>query len=231
MPKPTQFRFKLPKKLYGKKLYLIKKELEALQPLTEQEEGKAWREPILTNYGCACFHFNYDDDKLLELYTNYVSDKIKAEIEEKLGDTISIENVLYETLGKEKYKAVLNKMLKEHPDIMSSCLIQVVLATVPLEIEYDNYLIEDTVKLLKRNLEAMAKISELDEEYSVSLDHGYTALDSEEDEEKRLTVYIDDFNLEPDETLEDLEKRIDKIINPLKNCIELKARTDLLLHP
>jgi len=231
MPKPSKFRFKLPKKLYGKKLYLIKNELEALQPLTETGKSEVWREPILTNFGCACFHFAYDDDKLIEYYRGYVPKDLEDKIEEKLEDMSSIENALYITLGKEKYHAVLDEMLKAHPEILSYSLIQIVLATVPLEIEYDGFPIEATVKSLKRNLEVMTKIAELEEEYLVSLDYEYPALDYEEDEEKRLTIYVDDIQFDPDRTLEEVENEIDEVISPLKNYVERKARTDLLLHP
>jgi len=231
MPKPNKFKFKLPKKLYGKKLYLIKNELEVLQPLTETEKGEVWREPILTNYGCACFHYAYDDDKLIEYYTSYVPSDLKEKIEKKSEDMLSIENVLYETLGKEKYHAALDKMLKDHPDVMSHGLIQIVLTTVPLEVEYDSFPIEDAVKSLKRNLETMTKIAELGEEFLVGLDYEYPELDYDEDEQKRLTITIDDFEFEPDETLEEVENKIDEAIRPLKNYIERKARTDLFLHP
>ena len=231
IPKTDRFRFKLPKKFYGRKLHEIKKEIDELQPLTETGKGEVWRDPILTNYGCACFHFSYDEDKLLEYYGNYISEELKEKVEEKLGELLLIESALWQTLEEDDCREVLDKILMDHPDVMSYGLIQIVLATIPLKVEYNGYPIENTIQSLNRNLEVMKKIAELYEKFDTGLDYEYALLDNETDEEKRLTIYINDFDFDPDETLEEVENRIDGVISPLKNYLERKALTDQLLYP
>ena len=189
------------------------------------------RDPILTSYGCACFHFDYDEDKLVEYYASYVSEDLKEQIEEERGDIISVENVLWKTLGKEKCLAVLDRMLKEHPDALSSGLIQIVLTTISLEIKYDEYPVENTIKLLRRNLEVMKRIAELNEKFDLELQYEYVEFEKDEDDLERLTIYINDFDFDPEETLEVVEIRVAEAISPFKSHLEGEPRTDLLLYP
>lgn len=230
IPKTRRFRFKLPRKLYQKKLYKIEKETMELQPLTKDMEGKIWRDPVLTNYGCACFHFILDEEKLLEHYRSYVSEDLKEKIEGKLEEVFSIENALYLTLEEDGYKELLDRISRDHPDVISHGLIQIVLTTIPLKIEYDSYPVENTLKSLNRNLELMTKIAELHEELDVELDYGNVDFEDEIEVQERLTIHIN-IDFDSNETLEEVEKRIDDIISPLKNYLARKARTDLLLYP
>ena len=121
----------------------------------------------------------------------------------------------------------------DHPDVMPYGLIQIVIATIPLKVEYDVYPIENTIQSLNRNLEVMKKIFELNEKFDTGLDYEYALLDEDDemDEEKRLTIYINDFDFDPEETLEEVENRIDGVISPLKNYLERKALIGLLLYP
>jgi hypothetical protein len=180
MSQPSRFKFKLPKKLYGKVLSSIKTDLEAQQPLRDQGEGEVWRKPILTNYGCACFHFN----------------------DEQRG----------------------------------AGFIQIALSTVPIDVDYTHPFPNETAEKLRTNAELMEQLSELqcgwesDVEHDISLDYDYPIYEDDDAEEKRLTVYINDVKFESKEILEDLEAKIDSLIEPLKSYIVKKPRTDLLLQ-
>jgi hypothetical protein len=175
----SQFKFKLPKKMYGKNLATIKGEVETLQPICEQDDEK-WRKPILTNYGCACFHFSDEGEDLN--------------------------------------------------------LIQVVLSTIPLEVDYTHPYPNETAENLRRNADLMDCLSDLkcgwesDVEHDVSLEYESLTFE-DDDDERRLTIYVNDVEFEPDETLEDLEAKIDSFIEPLKSYIVMKPRANLLLRP
>jgi len=105
----------------------------------------------------------------------------------------------------------------------------VILTTVPLEVDYEKYELGRNLKSLKRNIEVVKAIASLKRRFDIELEYGYVEFENGEDGEKRLTIYINDFDFDSSETLEEVESRIDRIISNLKKNIERKPRADLLL--
>jgi len=200
------FKFKLPKKLYGRK-------------------GIS---PILTNYGCAGFHFcDFDDDKLLDLYPQYTSKEERMKLE-KIFKNEGKDWVIYE-LKKSSYSHALSRIIDDYPDVIAGGLIQVVLTSVPLEIDYGFHDFQWQIKMLERNIKLLKALSQLDEKFDIETEYEYVEFEKDEDAKKRLTIYINDFWFDSNESLEDVEARIDKVISPLKKYLEKEPRTDLLL--
>jgi len=223
MPHFAVFRFEVPEGLRRKKLFEVLNEIEKMQ---ECSEDKGFLNPIITNYGCAGFHFcYYNDKKILQYYGGYVSPEEKKRLEElftKEGE--------YRSLEFEINKNILTKMVGDHPDIVSGGLIQLVLSMTGFEVEYDKVELEEAIKALRRNLQRLEKLEEMlksDVFVDHELDYGYIEYFDQE-EEKGFTIYLT-LDFEIDKTLEALEEEIDKLIKPLKGCLKRKPRRDLYL--
>lgn len=68
--------------------------------------------------------------------------------------------------------------------------------------------------------------------WDYEIDYGYMELgetDADLEEERGLTIYLNDFDFETDKTIEGLEEEIDKLIKPLKEYLKRKPRSDLYL--
>lgn len=226
MPRFASFRFKLPEKLRGKMLFEVLNEIEKMQECSE----KGSINPITTNYGCAGFHFcYYDNSKILQYCGDYVSAHEKNRLKELL------EKDSYALLGMEIGGDILAKIVKEHPDIVASSLI-VVLSMAGLDVKYEGFKLEEAIKLLRWNLQRLETLKDTVEKgrfVDYEFDYGYMEFDEhtdyDTDEEAGLTIYVD-FDFETNETLEALEKEIDKSIEPLKRYLTRASRTDLYLR-
>jgi len=224
MPRFAKFRFLVPERLRGKKMYEVLSEIEKMQ---ECSEGGALN-PITTSYGCAGFHFcYYSNNKIMEYCGEYVSPEEKSRLEELLakeGEYFSLES---EIKGE-----ILTKIVKDHPDVVDGGIIQLVFSMTDFEVEYDKIGLEEAIKALRWNLQRLEKLKEVLKGYDYEIDYGYMELgetDADLEEERVLTIYLNDFDFETDKTIEDLEEEIDKLIRPLKEYLIQISRADLYL--
>jgi len=225
MPRFAKFRFKVPERIRGKKLYEVLNEIEKMQECSERGSLN----PIITSYGCAGFHFcYYNNDKILQYCGGYVSSEEKKRLEGFLAKEGE-----YCSLGEEIDGGILIKIVKDHPDVVDGGLIQLVFSMTDFEVEYDKIGLEEAIKALRWNLQRLEKLKEVLKDYDYEIDYGYMELgdtDADlEEEESGLTMYLNDFVFETDKTIEGLEEEIDKLIKPLMAYLKRKPRTDLYL--
>jgi len=226
MPRFAKFRFSVPERLRGKKLYEVLSEIEKMQECSE----KGSINPITTNYGCAGFHFcYYDSNKILQYCGDYVSAQEKNRLRmllEKDSGALLDEEIEGDTLA---------KIVKDHPDVVAGGLITVVLSMAGLDVKYEEFKLEEAIKSLRWNLQRLENLKDTVEKgrfADYQWDYGYMEFGEDTDydieEDTGLTIYLD-FDFETDETLEALEKEIDKSIDPLKRYLTRAPRIDLYL--
>jgi len=144
---------------------------------------------------------------------------------------IDVEMVESELFKINQSHRIRDQITEEHPDAIAGGLVQLVLTTKPLEIDYGDLDIypEKVIHSLNRNLEMATTVSQLDPSLDCATDYDYVEFEDDEDSEKRLTIEIRGFDFDSVETLEDIENRVDQLISVLKKYLETKPRDDLLL--
>lgn len=229
----TKYKIKMSRKLLKKQLREIFKEIDEIQTYVDPETGKiTGYQGIPTNYGSVCFHPFFNEEKLSRYCKDYITEEEQEEVEEKMKTDELFDIVHYLTgkgllfgEGEVKFPIVC-----DHPDVISGVHVQISLSMLGFWIEYTSNL-DETLKKVEQQLEKLKCLKDLKNRYrklgflDFELSWEFMEFADEEFEEYGYSVVLI-LEFDGEETLEDVEKKIDDKITPLKKYLEELARYD-----